>query len=354
MSFMSFTLYPGGSFMMCESISEFDPNVEPDEQSAQPVVAGEMYKSPEACITNRYDGDYLNSLLLQLKSIYATDVSYLLNLNMETYDEGMVAALLENIGNATNRIATNLRSIAVEARTMYNMVHNNQTRTDYIYGPIKNNLGMFVKNMQKISRLGYDSMYYTVTEHPTFRYASQRLVLTIIENPELISGVIDTHTLDSLIDSSVSEFDKYFESTVDMMDVFLGDDPSRRVRQERQDHRSFYISDFIQYNLSDGMSHNIASDNAGSDGFCKFMGYLSTTLRHIKRKVYDMQTELLDDNQRLFKHLNEDVYELAKASVNMFILSMIFLVSIGYDVNQEISTHIAIENYVNEVQRALR
>lgn len=349
MSFMSFTLYPDGAFMLCESLSEFDANASDADAGVNVIPPQEQQKIVSDCC----NGDIVASTLNKLGDVYDNIVHPIMSMDLVSYDNTELAEKAQMIGDTATNLADRLRKLCVEMKTLEELIGiHNGDMSDFMYGDLKANLAFFIKNMSRLNRLGYGNASYHSTHHPAFTaWDVGRFARTILENFEAFrNNIIDMDIYASMAGNG--EMKLSFESILDMLDTMFHN-PERRIRQEHTLIDSIDINTLVRYELSNA-DRAVRADTDYGCGYCAIMNKLSVILRTIKQRVYDIQVDMLDKTGTPSDSINRSLYEMGTMLTNIFIVTTVVLISSAYNVNGYIAKRDAITSYVRDAMAAMK
>ena len=345
MPIMDFTLIPGGAFMMCESISEFDENV--PAQTAEPTP--EEIKRVEAVGMRT---DWIISTTNDLGEIYRSKVMPLMSMELNPVDVTDTVALAERIGVLTGEIIECLQKVFMRVRSAYDYLYaNSKVKEDYVFGAVKDHLGIIIKNMETIRRNGYDHMSTLYRYHPVYgAYDTDRVIKALLSAPDLLKdSVIDQKTIMQFVGMD-SPLITNFSDVQDLLNVTFND-PNRRARQERVETRTYVIDDIIKYHIAP--DNGITCDNNSTN--CMFMKHMSHVLRKVKQKCYNLQVEMSEVGASgNAEHTNRCMYTCGVSVVNTFILGTLLILGMAYELNNLTNTHNDIEAWMNEVMKVAK
>lgn len=348
MSFMSFTLYPGGAFMMCESLSEFDANASDADTVVNTIPPQEQQKMISDCC----DGDIVVSTLNALGDTYDNIVRPIMSMELVSYDYKEFAEKAQTIGNAATNLTDRLRKLCVEMKTIEELFSVRcGGSVDFMYGDLKTNLAFFIKNMSRLKQLGYGNTSYNNIHHPAFAmWATNRFARTMLANFEAFhNNIIDMDIYASM--SGDSTMKTSFESILDMMNTMFHN-PERRIRQEQVCVDIIDIGHLIQYDLGND-DRPVRADSSECE-YRTIINRLSAVLRTIKQRVYNIQVDMLDKTGTPSDEINKSLYEMCTMLTNIFIVTTVVLISYAYTINGYIAKRDAIASYVRSAMSALK
>ena len=320
MSFMDYTLVPGGSFVMCETISEFDENV--------PAPASVNDATPP--------------------EIYGPLIMPLINLPLDrTSDEDVVSAA-DMISNTATSVVEQLIPLLMKIQMSRRMCLQNSE--EFTYAPVREVLGIVIENKQQLIKDGYGNIGFSYTTHPAFEsWGANRIINMMLKNPELIKhNVIDMNMIAEVSDCKPM-FD-LFDSIPDMFDTMFNN-PERRARQEMFLTDSESLDTIIKYRLGEAP---IEAPNCSheEDPFCMLTRGLSKMLRKVKQKCYGLYCDASErECEMTVEQRNKCLYHCGALVVNMFVISAIALISHAYLVQRCMDKQQCIQNWCDEIRR---
>ena len=345
MPIMDFTLIPGGAFMMCESISEFDENV--PAQTAEPTPEEIKRVSDMGMRT-----DWVISTINNLGEIYRTKVVPMMTMELNPVDITDTVALADKISGLTSEIIECLQKVFLKVRSAYDYLYSDKVKEDYLFGAVKDHLGIIIKNMNTIRKGGYDHVSTLYRYHPVFgAYDTNRVINALLSAPDLLKDcVIDQNIIMQFV-SMDSPFITNFSDVQDLLNVTFND-PDRRSRQERVETRTYTIDDIVKYHIA-SEGYNIACDSNTTN--CAFMKHMSHVLRKVKQKCYNLQVEMSEVGASgNAEHTNRCMYSCGVSVVNTFILGTLLILGMAYELNNLTNTHNDIESWMNEVLKVAK
>lgn len=344
MSFMDYTLVPGGSFVMCETISEFDENV-PAPVPVNDATPPEEAKKVVETLQNKH---WVSSVLNDLKEIYGPLIMPLINLPLDrTSDEDVVSAA-DMISSTATSVVEQLIPLLMKVQMSRKMCLQNSE--EFTYAPVREVLGIVIENKQQLIKDGYGNISFSYTTHPAFEsWGANRIIKMLLKNPELIKhNVIDMNTITEISDCKPM-FD-LFDSIPDMFDTMFNN-PERRARQEMFITDGESLDTIIKYRLGDApvMDPNCPHDE---DPFCMLTRGLSKMLRKVKQKCYGLYCDASErECEMTIEQRNKCLYHCGALVVNMFVISAIALISHAYLIQRCMDKQQCIQNWCDEIQR---
>lgn len=358
MSFLDFRHIPGGAFMMCESISDFDesmPEVTPSvaEVNDAPVDAAAAPDSPMDQIRKKIAaGESIRDILEELRVIYLNQIVPLMNLDMNTAFDDRTVELAGRISETATLVFNYLLRAVNRVGPMFS--YSNTYRSSHcVYGKVRDNLGSLVKNLPVIRREGEDHINLYRSYHPAFTFydisslaskllCSMDLLKSQVINPDII--VTFTYVDNPLV--------TLFSDMNDMMKVILVD-TERRVRQEKSSTDSVSLDDIIKWRLDDN-DRPVPVDSCNKDNIWhKLAKVMSMSLMKIKHHCYDIKTDLVEVGAEHadMHYTSQCLYRCAVSVVNLFIIATMLLTAAFYQIDAMQNDRRAIDDWVETLVR---
>lgn len=333
----NFTLCPGGAFIQCESVAEFDPNMpnpitpEVTQQVTVELKNDTAYRPVDKVLHK------LQPIADQVISLYSTEF---------TSDRESVVGQLDNVGELANEIANTMIMMLTKMSAMYKVC----SCDEFKYSDVKNNLGYFIKNIQKINQQGYTELCNTtVSQIPMFMcYDMERMIklyLTAYGNdlPDYPYDMEQLHKSIGYTNNGVI----VFQNVLDMLNCMFHD-PDRRFRLE--------VPESIRLQMDDAMSNcsNIYDKPAACDRSldCKIIKFISVRLRMIKRTIYNLQSDVLDDVNNT--NIEKDVRRVISGTIDLFAVPFMILIHYAYDVQNCLDVQTDINNSVKNIMNEIK
>lgn len=338
--FTDFKLVPGGAIMMCESVAEFDPNVNTMAPEAPGVTEEQNVAAANAAVKAELDIHLaycpVAAVATKLGPLY--DEVHALLTNKLTFDdrEDMVRQL-ECISDLATKVANTLRMCLVKTDALYRYVD----RTDYYTEPVREYGGFFLRNSTKLLQDGYDSISVTM---------DWLQELTLYSVRDRISTNMKLDDLLPMAPSDVLNTINWcrdpvrFSSTIDFMDTFFHN-PERMARLLKPETRTFEISRMLR-----DCGESDCRISEGHSGFITgLVTWMATVLKAIKTKCYEMQCELTDPGCRLDMGNSAHLSKLHSAVVNLFCFPAIYIIAESYEIKAGLASYQAVKDGVDEI-----
>ena len=344
MSFMDFTLYPdGGAFMLCESLSEFDPNVEDQKMSDVEALPNEELQK-QFVVDTKGCRDFVELLLRQMKDTYDNTVVPLSNLQLSEQLDSDIASNAEMIRTAATTIADCIHLSSATIHTLQRYT-NGDRAIDTTMSGLDQIAGIYMKRKADIIRDGYDSVKVVSRGHPFFNYSSIQVAKKLMDMKDVLkSGILLSNQIDVI--NSDSSFQTYFTSITDMLDVVFNH-YDKLVRQENTRVHTCNISDYFKYKSEISCCDPVAGCPPVEE--CNFMKFLSHVVRKTKQKMYQIQCELADHENNDIAYYNKCMYHSASMLYNIFALGVMMLLPMAYNINNFISEKESVDQHVEEI-----
>lgn len=337
MSFMDFSLCPGGAFMMHESVTEFDPTAA--EIAAPATPKEEIVKAVEAMDTVSPVVKLANAL-----KPCADKVDTLMKCDLSADDAQSAMERLDYIADSARDITETLRMLLVKLKAIASYVSTDSYKLD----PIIRNGKFFITHKQYLHEQGLDAVALTREESPATSCWNMSRAAMMYFNmyPELPSAIIDISTLmygeDFLNDR--------FSSIHDYITCMLYD-PERTRRLTRMESTSLdiYYSAFAR---NTGNEPAIESEDSYRE-IAAIIDKESSHLRQICNAIYDRQCAIIDgefDRTSVSNTLRTTIV----GTVNIYYVISMLLITLAYRTQNNIQMRAQIETYVNDIMLAFR
>lgn len=334
--YMDFKLVPGGAFMMCESVAEFDPNVNEMAPEAPGVTEEQNVEAANHAMKEELDKHEsycpLAALGAKLSPLYE-EVHNLLTEQLTYEDKEDMVRQLEYVSELATKIANAMRFCLVKT----NALHKYMDRDAYYMEPVHEYGGFFLRNATKLQQDGYDVITTTMEWLPEIDlYKVRDLISTCIEMDDLLP----TTPTDVLHTVYWSNDPVRFSSTIDFMDCFFND-PERLGRLTKSDSRSFNMTQLTR------ADHAVQEP---CDCFeAKIIHWMATLLRTIKMTCYELQCELMDPNCSLDMGNSLYMSKLHSGVVNLFCIPAVYVIAEAYEIKNGLTAYQSIRDGVKEI-----
>lgn len=332
--FHSFTLYPGGAFMMCESVGEFDENVPlPTPQETPAAVMAPMV---EQC------DDPVIKTTAVLSAVYERSIVPMLSMD-QTFDGEDAQAILhklETISTGISDIANSLRKSIGKLSGMVRVFGRDES--EYATETFTSHLGFFMKNASTVKRQGIEFSEYSFNAIPAFQstWRIQGLVTALHNTPEMLDEILYAATLNKLVGGDSDRVTDTFESTIDILRCVYSD-PERMSRLECRLTRRIAFDDLLGNRRYCG--EVCACDD--SDKVCRKMYcMLSENLRSICRQCYDMQCQVIDGDLEAGE-FTRNVAKLLSRSVNLFAIGTLLAMAVATQLREVVAYKQGVDSY---------
>lgn len=340
----NFTLYPGGAFTFCESVGEFDDNVQypvPDE-APEKVVACIDVADPVIVAISHLTPVYENHIVPLMSMEYGFE-----NVNdgiakIETISTAMscsVNALLKEIGSMTGTLR----------------IARNSGGLDRI--PFDAHRGFFMRNAAKVKQQGIETFMCRYGAIPAFihKYEVGSLIDLMDRVPEVVDDIILSGTLIAVCPETLHRIADTFEGTIDMLKcVYKQSD--RMLRLEEENNYRLTFNELIgtrDWECCDDKCNVYYSDNRYDAMSRRFFRCASRYLRDTAKECYDLQCKLVDgalDSMGFAEH----VPALLARCINVFAIGTALMVHIGYDIREYRAVRAGIAEYTDLLLNTLK
>lgn len=335
------TLYPGGAFTLCESVGEFDDNVQypipADPGVAKAEVSG---ADPVAKTISKLEPTYQNYIVPLLTMDYGYSDAEDGIRKMEIVSTSMsevVNSLLRQIGKMTGilRIARN--------------------HGDFVMEDFAPHVGYFMQNIQKIKQQGIESCTMKWGVIPAFnRQWNIGTLLDVVETtPEIMDSIMGFQALRAISGEPIQLFD-IFEGSVDLLRCIYTD-PDRRMRLETEDTRRIVITEMIRTRPNWECLDRVTcyQDEDIERMSRRYFRMASCCLRDVAKACYETQCKLSDNNMSADEFAATIKPMLAKC-VNLFAVGTALLMHIAYDTRQYCAMKDAVSEYTELLLKTLK
>lgn len=156
--FPHYSLYPGGAFMMCESVEEFDPAVQQTATASPVPDTVPKYKTL----------DPLTQAMTDLNLIYHELIQPMCNQDYtEEYDVAELCTRFDEASKQTTQVVNRLRCLLVQQMGMFSYL-NQIGRSRYIHEPFFNMVGNFLTKRDALKKAGMSQHHYEYYSMPGF------------------------------------------------------------------------------------------------------------------------------------------------------------------------------------------
>lgn len=331
--FNDVTLYPGGAFMMCESIGEFDDNM--------PAPA------PAAVPSNWNAEDPVIKLITKMQPIYDQRIAPLLNMNYsyETSEEAIVQ--LEQIRVALDQSVNAISRCIAKMNGLCQVCVN---RSLFFGTDFYSHMGLFMKSAAKVQQSGYIQYDYETRENRALAcdYNIENLISKVCNYPEMLDQIIEGPIWDNLVDRGEFILANSYAGTADMLRCCFTD-MDRFMRQEiRTASRVHY-----QNLLSIGST---ADDRDTVDPFPstrtrimrKILKLMSDILRRTSMEIYDLKCKMMDGSLTPEVYMDH-VKPMMLRVYNLFAVSMCVALNLAYNLRHSQDWNNAVNAYTKQL-----
>lgn len=344
--FTDISLCPGGAFMQCESVSEFDPNVA-SPMASEPVqakIASELKTAGHWYCPVQHLVEKMTDLFEANKALLSTPIS--------TSDPEIVHALCDRIGATARENADRLRTCLIKQGAVTNYMMSND---DWRFEAVIPHVREFVNGMDRIKKNGYDTCNY---EYQTLDSLDRCMVARIITNYISLNAGLPEFplSLDKCMRLGDYEANIPFDSMSDLCNcIFYDRDRMNRLSSTRR--TTWPLGEMIKYaTIQDHRSGNCyeVCCETGNIGPCVIQ-YLSKQLRLVMQECYNVQCLLVD-------HMDDDdesairisLRKAISGTVDMFYIGILLAFSEAMYQRMCIESKDVISQYVDTVVTAMK
>lgn len=344
----SFTLYPGGAFMLCESIGDIPYHPVEGEVAVTPadvnprggVVAQKIMEKPDI------DEDPVVKTISKLSKVYETHVKPLLSMNYTYEDPNDAIFKLEQISSSANTAIMALHRQLVKMSCIVGTFSSRPiliTRVNF-----DSHLGYFMKNATRVHQEGIETYPYEYSNLPAIAdiWVIRELGALFYSNPELLEVLHTSATLGPVMRES--PFTKSFDGFADFLQCVF-ENPDRLMRLESKCSYNF------QFDYLLNTAKNMDCDSSGcSDSFVKGTANLmAMTLKKVCRTCYDLECAIVDGT------VSSEIYQSQVTPVlysilNIFGFGMMVTLSLAYEARAVYAQTKALEEYTNLLLTTLK
>lgn len=323
--------------MICESVSEYDPTA----SEMQSHDHAEMDHKVMHALDQDHGYDPVIKTINRLEPMYQ-DMKELLETELSWSTNEELVSLLDHIRDTATKFANCLRKMIVKSNALYRATSYESWRSESVY----NNLGYLIKNRNWLIQQGYDKIHVDspyLSFFDTYRI-SKCLSIFMAANDGLSNEVFD---LDYCRSTQYGDYQDVFKNILDMMSC-LFEDQDRLARLETVCVREFDINNLINQVSYIDMDKTPDMPVIADCAECNIIKYISMVLRKITQCSYQLQCDAMS-GEELKAYADELVRKLICSTVNIFIVSAIYLISHAYDCRSAVNTKHAYDDYVKFV-----
>lgn len=317
--FTNFSLYPGGAFLMCESVGEYDDNVQ------LPVPN----KTPAEVITpiNCEGDDPIVKAIAHLTPVYERSVVPILNLEMayDEFDAADALAKAETVSTGISDIACHLRKEISKMAGMIRVL--NRSDKDIVTEQFAAHIGTFMKNSATVKRQGIETAEYAYHAIPAFSdtWTVRQMLAFIEQNQGVLSEILYEPSLASMMGGYGSRVASTFESTIDLIQCVYTN-PERMSRLESKNTCGISFDELMSYQ-GEGAYENRNEGNI--DKMCtQFMRILSSNVRCIAQQCYGLQCHIVEGSLTA-QEFTSTIKPLLARCVNVFAFGTIVMMNMA-------------------------
>lgn len=332
----NYTLIPGGSMAMCESISEFDPNMASSQEPAVSDLTPPEEHPIRAALTRDTAYCPLAALGAKLHPLY-DEVQGLLTSKL-TFDspEDMVAHL-DHVSNLASQVFDMMRLCLVKTSALYRYLDG----SGYYMEPVREFGGFFIRKADQLVKDGFDSITSMTSWLPEIDvYNIRRRISTCMEYDELLP--MTPTDIFSVVDWCCDK--PRFNDSNDFLNCFFND-PERLQRLQKTEQRSHNLKHLLR-SPDDCCA---AEPNECRTFDASLITWMSRVLRAVKMKCYSLQCDLMDSGRSVDITNRSYMSTLYSAVVNMFTYPTVLLIAEAYEIKNAMSIRDAIQAGVNEI-----
>jgi len=333
--FHNFSLYPGGAFMLCESVGEFDENVPlPTPKETPAAVMTPMVEQGD---------DPVIKTIAKLSAVYERTVEPMLTMDQTGDIEDTQGTLhkLETISVGISDIANNVRK---SIGTLSGMVRVfTSANADYAEESFASHLGLFMQSTAIVKREGVASTEYSYDTLPIYErmWKMNNLISALHSTPEVLDDIIYASTFDALIAGDSERTFDIFESTIDMLQCIYTN-PERLARLQTRVTNKIEFDNLVK---SRAWAEESNCQQADNDKMCRqYACTLSTSLRKVSQSCYDMQCRLVDGTLTSGE-FSTTVRRLLSRCINLFAVGTLVALTLATELRAIIAKKQEVDEY---------
>lgn len=306
--FTNFSLYPGGAFLMCESVGEYDDNVQlPVPSTAPTEVVNPIIKDGD---------DPVIKTLAHLTPVYERSVVPMLSLEMDydEYDPTDALSKVETVATGISDIAYHLRKEISKMAGMARVI--DKANNDVVTEQFAAHLGTFMKNSAIVKQQGIESFEYSYQSISAFNdtWPIRQMLGFIETNPGTLDEILYGPSFSAMMGDYASRISTTFESTVDLIRCVYTD-PERMSRLECRNTCGSSF-DMLMSCQGEG-AFSTSRESTADQMFSSFMRILTTNVRYIAQHCYGLQCRIVDGTVSAEEFANT-IRPLLARCVNIF------------------------------------
>jgi len=340
-----FTLVPGGAFIMCESVEDFDGNVQPQTQV-----------DPASRLASAETADIVTNTKIKLQGPYEKYVSPLLTMSygytMDD-DESFGMSYMSKLDQITAAATASTNAIIKIIGELSGVLKLAYADTSYVTTSFDAIRGLVMRKVSQLEYAGYGHYEYTYSTIPQLQYLDEVRKLMGIMNkcPEMLDSIIgfDQAGIITSCDGPLTFFE-VFPSILDLMSCIFGD-PARLIRFESNRSRDISLRNLLSPDsLGSSACDGCAGNCVDAQMSCQFVESASKYLRCTMQKAYDLQCAVADG-----KDVDSAIVSaLLARTVNVYGFGVILAMHYAYQLREYYSLKNAIDNYSRDLITALK
>lgn len=341
--FTNISLCPGGAMMMHESVAEFDPNVVSPMESdgAQHKVAAEVKADTTYCP--------LDKLLHRLEPMYER-AQQLMKINLRPESAEELIESLDNVSATATDFAELMRMMMVKLQAVYYLVTAKDN--SWVYEPIREHLGFFIKNYDRLISQGYGTVVVNHEDFPVLESYTVERALSLYINS--LDGNLPTYPFDINRIYAISNYEKGQNVFVNTEDLFkcMIHDPERRSRLANNRVCNHELERLINRCSYSGCE--VCCEDISKQTSTLLMQHISKSLRQIKQGCYNLQCEMMEEPNMEPDHVAARMRPLIAGTVDLLYLPAVYLISLAYRLKCDFATKEAMADYAHQVLSAMK
>lgn len=337
----NYSLYPGGAFMMCESVSEFDDAVRPPESAVDKQQKDEMIREIN-------DKDPVLRVISKLGPVYEDLIHPLLNMPYGEEGDNVsdVVNKFEKIADAASNAVNALRCIVVKQKGMLDLY--NDPANSPIMDSFNNHVGLFMKKTEAIRHQGIEHSRFNYNAMPAFvsMWDVRNFVQLFVNRPELLDDIVLANTLRPFYGEEYgrqSGIVRSFDGLIDLVDCIYRDS-ERMSRLEAVESQSIDFNDLMssqRYNNAEERPYRGDHDEI----LRSFLRLASTTLRNISMSCFDSICSITDGEGVVDTNVINAMKVAMMRTVNIFAIGTVVAMTMATMLRKNVAHESAIKDY---------
>lgn len=342
----NYSLYPGGAFMMCESVSEFDDAVRPPG----PVSAQQSTEM----IRKAHNKDPVMWVIGKLGPIYEEQIAPLLNMTYGDEDINIQIGKFERVAEVASNVANIIRCTAVKQKAVLDLYNGPNSPT---MDSFNHHIGLFMKNVEFIRQQGIEHSRYNYNAMPAFNnmWETRSFVNLFSNRPEMLCEPIMASTLKPFYGENYGRQNRIVRSFEGMVDLIscVYKDMDRMARLEAVESQGIDFND-----LMSGQRYGNPNERPyrgdEEDMVRVLLRLISHTLRNISMSCYDSICSITDSEGYDIQKAAESMKVALMQTVNIFAIGTVVVMTMATQLRECVAHENAIKSYTELLLNTLK